>query len=134
MKGLKPHLVRLLLLTVGLYILIWVIRLAAPNLMHPLADWSLLFLFLLTLGTSSLTIWGANKYPKQFNTFFFVGMIIRFFAAIIYIVVVVLVGISAPLAFVGVFFVLYLCFQIFEITSLITNLRPHLEDRQHEDS
>jgi hypothetical protein len=33
-----------------------------------------------------------------------------------------------------VFFVLYLCFQIFEITSLITNLRPHLEDRQHEDS
>ena len=134
MKGLKIHLLRLVLLTAGLAILLFTIAQLAPHIVNTLAGWSLLFLFLLTLGTSSLTFWGVNKDPKYFNVLFFVGMIIRFFASIIYIVVVVLNKPEKPLVFVGVFFVLYLCYQIFEITSLITNLRPHLEDRQHEDS
>jgi cobalamin biosynthesis protein CobD/CbiB len=126
------HALRLALLVAGLAMLIWVLSLTAAALVHPLVWWVLLFLAAVTLFTTQLTIWGSKRFPSSFNAFFFVGMIIRFFAAIIFITVVVVTGIQAVLLFIGNFFVLYLCFQLFEITSLLTNLRPHLENQGNE--
>lgn len=126
------HALRLALLVAGLAILIWALSLAAPQIIHPLVWWVLLFLAAVTLFTTQLTIWGCKRFPNSFNAFFFVGMIIRFFAAVIFITVVVVTGIQGVLLFIGNFFVLYLCFQLFEITSLVTNLRPHLENQGNE--
>ncbi|EMR01819.1 hypothetical protein [Cesiribacter andamanensis] len=125
------HALRLALLVAGLAIFIWALAPVAP-VIHSLIWWMLLFLAVLTLATSHFTVWGATRFPKSFNAFFFIGMIVRFFAAIIFITVVVVTGTQAVLLFVGNFFVLYLCFQLFEITSLVTNLRPHLENQGNE--
>ncbi len=126
------HALRLLLMVAGLALLIWAIAAMAPQAVHPLAWWVLLFLGVLSLLTGFLVIWGAKNYKNSFSAFFFTSMIIRFFAAIIFITVVVVTGIQAVLVFVANFFVLYLCFQLFEITSLVTNLRAHLENPQDE--
>lgn len=128
----KKHALQLLLTVAGLALFIWAIGTAAPQLVHGLAWWVLLFLGVLSLLTGFLVIWGAKNYKNGFSAFFFASMIIRFFAAIIFITVVVVTGIQAVLVFVANFFVLYLCFQLFEITTLVTNLRAHLENPQDE--
>lgn len=129
----KQHALRLFLMAAGLALLIWAIGTAAPQLVHSLVWWILLFMGVLTLLTGFFVLWGAKHYKKSFSAFFFTGMIIRFFASVIFITVVVLVGTQAVLVFVANFFVLYLCFQVFEITSLVTNLRAHLENPQDEN-
>lgn len=132
MNTYMQHALRLASLVAGLALLVWALA-QATTLIHPLAWGVLAFLAAVTLFTTFLTVWGATHYPKSFNAFFFVGMITRFFASVIFITVVVVTGIQAVLLFVANFFVLYLCFQLFEITSLVTNLRPHLENQGNED-
>jgi hypothetical protein len=132
MNAYKQHALRLMMMVAGLALLIWAIGMAAPKATHALVWWVLGFMGALGLLTGLLVIWGAKNYKQSFTTFFFIGMIARFFASIIFITVVVVLGMQAVLLFVANFFVLYLCFQVFEITSLVTNLRPHLETPQDE--
>jgi Fe2+ transport system protein B len=128
----KQHALRLLFMVAGLALLVWAIGVAAPQAIHLLVWWVLLFFAVLTLLTGIFVLWGARKFKKSFTAFFFTAMIIRFFASVIFITVAVVAGIQAVLLFVANFFVLYLCFQVFEITSLVTNLRAHLENPQDE--
>ena len=128
----KQHLLRLVLMMAGIALLIWAIGTAAPQLIHAWVWWVLLFMGVLTLLTGFFVLWGAKNHKNSFSAFFFTGMMIRFFASVIFITVVVVAGIQAVLLFVANFFVLYLCFQLFEITSLVTNLRAHLENPQDE--
>ena len=128
----KQHALRLFYVVAGLALFIWAIGMVASQVLHSLVWWVLLFMGVLTLLTGFFVLWGAKHYKKSFTAFFFISMIIRFFASVIFITVVVVSGTQAVLVFVANFFVLYLSFQVFEITSLVTNLRAHLENPQDE--
>lgn len=116
----------------GLALLVYVVGNFLPEWIHPYAYGILAFLLALSLISSLAVLAVVQKKPALFNGVFFSMLIFRFFASIIFILVFALMKTPAILVFVANFFVLYLCFQLFEITSLITNLRPHLEKRHDE--
>lgn len=116
----------------GLALLVYIVGELAPAWVHPEVYGILLFLYVLSLLSALGVLAVVQKNPKYFNAAFFSTLIFRFFASVIFILVFALMKIPAILVFVANFFVLYLCFQLFEITSLITNLRPHLEKRHDE--
>ena len=126
---------RLAAATFGIGILLYVLRqFTETRLVHPQFWIILIFLFLVSLGTSTFVNFGVKRHPDKFNLFFFPSLIFRFFASVIFILVMVLIKTEALLFFVLDFFVLYLLYQVFEITSLMTNLRSHLENRGNEDN
>lgn len=129
------HALKLTGFTLGIALLLFLLKhFTATPLVHDSYMSLLLFMYLLSLASSVFVLYGVRNHREQFNAFFFPAMIFRLFASIIYIVVVVLMGLEHPLFFVLDFFVLYLFFQVFEITSLMTNLRSHLEKRGNEDN
>lgn len=129
------HALRLTILTIGIALVLFAVKsYTATPLVHDNYLLIILFLYILTLITSSFVLYGVKGNRDKFNAFFFSGMIFRFFCSIIFITVIALVGINDVLYFVLDFFVLYLLYQVFEITSLMANLRSHLENRGNEDN
>jgi hypothetical protein len=129
------HALRLSLITAGIVLLLMVLKnYTGTPIIHTNYLTIVLFLYVMTLITSGFVLAGIRRHREQFNAFFFSAMIFRFFASIIFILVMVLMGMEAPLFFVLDFFVLYLFYQVFEIISLMTNLRSHLENRGNEDN
>ena len=127
--------IRLTAVTLGIAILLYVIRLyTGTNVIHPQFGLILVFLYLLSLANSAFVNYGIRRNRNNFSLFFFPAMIFRFFASIIFILVLVLTKTESVLMFVLDFFALYLLYQVFEITSLMTNLRSHLENRGNEDN
>ena len=51
--------------------------------------------------------------------------ILRFLASLIFIAIVLFTKLDAKILFFADFFVIYLLYLLFDIYSLITNLRPH---------
>jgi hypothetical protein len=135
MNAILRHSLKLILFTSGVAFLLFGLQKATKTeLIHTQYPGLLLFMFLLSLASSAFVLYGVRNHRRHFNAFFFPAMIFRFFASIIYIVVMVLTNTPHILYFVLDFFVLYLLFQVFEITSLMTNLRSHLENRGNEDN
>ncbi len=135
MNAILRHSLKLILFTSGIAFLLYgLLRGTNTQLIHPQYPGLLLFMFLLSLASSAFVLYGVRNHRKHFNAFFFPAMIFRFFASVIYIIVVALMDTPQILYFVLDFFVLYLLFQVFEITSLMTNLRSHLENRGNEDN
>lgn len=129
------HALKLTIFSAGIALLLWVLKTYTTTpVVHFNFPAIVIFLFVLTLFTSSFVLWGIRRHSEQFNAFFFSAMIFRFFASIIFILVMVLTGKEGLLFFVLDFFVLYLLYQVFEIISLMTNLRSHLENRGNEDN
>ena len=126
---------RLTSVTIGIGMLLYVLRqYTETRLIHPQWWIILIFLYLLSAATSTFINYGVQRHRKNFNLFFFPALIFRFFASVIFILVMVLIKTEQVLFFVLDFFVLYLLYQMFEITSLMTNLRSHLENRGNEDN
>lgn len=129
------HALRLTALTAGIALVMYAVKsYTATAFIHDSYLLIILFLYVLTLITSSFVLWGVRGNRNRFNAFFFSGMIFRFFASIIFITIMALIGTKDILFFVLDFFVLYLLYQVFEITSLMANLRSHLENRGNEDN
>lgn len=129
------HALRLTALTAGVALVMFAVKnYTATAFIHDSYLLIILFLYVLTLITSSFVLWGVKGNRNRFNAFFFSGMIFRFFASIIFITIMALIGTKDILFFVLDFFVLYLLYQVFEITSLMANLRSHLENRGNEDN
>ncbi len=126
---------RLGAVTLGIAVIMYLLRIYTGfKLVHPQYGTILLFLYLLTVLTNAFVSFGVEKHRDKFNLFFFPALIFRIFASIIFILVVVLLKFPDILYFVLDFFILYLLYQVFEITSLMTNLRSHLENRGNENN
>lgn len=129
------HALRLTAFTAGIALVMFAVKnYTATPFVHSNYLLIILFLYVLTLITSSFVLYGVKGNRARFNAFFFSGMIFRFFASIIFITIIALIGTTDVLFFVLDFFVLYLLYQVFEITSLMANLRSHLENRGNEDN
>ena len=135
MNNTTRYVLRLTALTAGIGMLMYLLRhYTGTSVVHPQYWVILLFLYLLSAATSAFINYGVERQRKHFNLFFFPALIFRFFASIIFILIIVLTRTEGVLFFVLDFFVLYLLYQVFEITSLMTNLRSHLENRGNEDN
>lgn len=135
MNPIFRHALRLTALTAGIALVLFTVKsYTATPFIHHHYLLIILFLYVLTLLTSSFVMYGVKGNRNRFNAFFFSGMIFRFFASIIFITIMALIGTKDVLFFVMDFFVLYLLYQVFEITSLMANLRSHLENRGNEDN
>ena len=128
MNKIIRYALRLAAATLGIGILLYVLRYyTETRVVHPQFWIILIFLYLLTIVTSSFVNYGVQRYRRNFNLFFFPAIIFRLFVSIIFILVMVFTKTEDVLFFVVDFFVLYLLYQVFEITSFMTNLRSHLE-------
>ena len=88
--------------------------------------WYLLaFFFALSYVTSMLTEHGIKKDPKNFQIFYFGGMMFRVILCMIVALIIIYSGTENLFNFIINFFGLYLLFLGFEIYSLLTNLRAN---------
>ena len=126
---------RLAAVTFGIAIILFLLKnFAEASIVHPQYGVILAFLYLLSVSTAAFVNYGIEKQPDKFNVFFFPALIFRFFASIIFILVIIFMKLPDMLYFVLDFFVLYLLYQVFEITSIMTNLRSHLRNRGNEEN
>lgn len=121
----KPFLISLCVLTaVLLSIGIVGIQLEWTKIIHP-QFWSVtVFYFFLTIATKFISQFSKSLGDENFVLFFMVGTGIRLFGSLVFIAIFLYNGIPDKMQFVLNFFIQYLCFTVFDIYWLITNLRP----------
>jgi hypothetical protein len=118
--------VKLVIFSLFLALIIVVLELTPfSHILHDYIWGMLIFYFLLSAITSFLTEYGIKKQPGNFQIFYFGGMGIRVFASMMVAFVVIIAGNEQIVTFLLNFFALYLFFLIFEIYTLLTNLRAN---------
>jgi hypothetical protein len=126
MKILSSMYGKLALLTLGIAALILVLDLAGlEQLLHARVWNILLFFFFLTLITGFLSQLILKNGKENFAHVVLGGTIFRFFISLAYILIFLFIGLDNIILFVSNFFAIYLLYLLFDIYSLIANLRPH---------
>jgi hypothetical protein len=117
---------KLALLTLGIAALILVLDLVGlEQLLHAKVWNILLFFFFLTLITGFLSQLILKNGKENFAHVVLGGTIFRFFISLAYILIFLFIGLDNIILFVSNFFAIYLLYLLFDIYSLIANLRPH---------
>jgi hypothetical protein len=96
------------------------------HFIHPTAEFIILFLFLQALLTLFLTKLGFRD-KSRFSLYYMAATVFRFLLSIIAIFFALYLGVNQAVIFVVNFMIAYLLFVVFEIYTLITNLRPDSE-------
>lgn len=120
----------------NLFSLLLLFLLSGCNLLRavPLLSYAgLLFFYLLTLFTFYITAYGLKRDNKTFIKTFYGSVALRFFLSIAFLVIYLIFSTNKDLFFVGSFALLYFLFTIFEIYSLMVNLRPDFKNKQQSD-
>ena len=95
---------------------------------HPNADWLLLFFAVLTALTFWITWRAYQRNPESLNTAWFGATGIRLVLALVVVVTYLVRGGAkagnSTWTFLGLFFLLYFLYTGFEVWSVVTNLRP----------
>jgi len=90
--------------------------------------YSLLFTYLLTVAVYSLSYFGLKKGNQLFMTTAMGSVMVKLFASIIFIIILLANGVENKANFVIAFFVYYFLFTAFEIYSLLYNLRAQIKN------
>ena len=93
---------------------------------HPAAELIILFLFLQAVLTLFLTKLGLHD-KGRFSLYYMAATAFRFLLSIIVIFFALYLGVNQSTIFIVNFMIAYLLFVVFEIYTLITNLRPDSE-------
>ncbi len=118
--------VKLIIFSLFIALIIVVLELTPISyILHDYIWGMLIFYFLLSAVTSFLTEYGIRRQPNNFQIFYFGGMGIRVFASMLVAFVIIIAGNEQIVTFLLNFFALYLFFLIFEIYTLLTNLRAN---------
>jgi hypothetical protein len=96
------------------------------HFIHPTAEFIILFLFLQALLTLFLTKLGLRD-KSRFSLYYMAATVFRFLLSIIVIFFALYLGVNQAVIFIVNFMIAYLLFVVFEIYTLITNLRPDSE-------
>jgi phosphoglycerol transferase MdoB-like AlkP superfamily enzyme len=98
------------------------------RLVHPGADWLLLFFVALTALTYWLTWRAYQRNPESLTTAWFGTTALRLVLALVVVVTYLVRGGAkagySTWTFLGLFFLLYFLYTGFEVWSVVTNLRP----------
>lgn len=93
---------------------------------HTTAEFIILFLFLQAILTLYLTKLGFRD-SSRFALYYMSAIVFRFLLSVIAIFIALYLGINQAVIFIVNFMIAYLLFVVFEIYTLITNLRPDSE-------
>ena len=96
-------------------------------LLNPYVWYLQAFLFVITGLTYYITNKGVNNDPLDFQNFVMAGIGIRFFLSAIILFLYFYLVKTQSVTFLANFFVFYLFYTVFEIQSVLTNLRAHLK-------
>lgn len=121
----KPYILRLLpyAAILAAFLVLWQ-QLELP--LFASFTWKMFAIFLsLHYITTKITLIGIDRNPNDFVAFYFISMFIRMFCTILIAVIFLINGVEDRAAFVTNYFLFYLSFFVFEIKSVLTNLRPH---------
>lgn len=125
MKFIKSHIGSLVLLTVSIVLLTIAVQAIKQEWVHPRVWQIIVFYFGLMLVSGQL-IQFLLKQSKENSAAIVLGAtIFRFLASLIFIAVCLFTKIDNKILFFADFFVIYLLYLLFDIYSLIANLRPH---------
>ena len=117
----------LVLFTIILLVLAYVAReVFLLDIIHTAAELIILFLFLQGLLTFFLTKLGFRD-KGRFSLYYMAATAFRFLLSVIVIFFALYVEINQAVVFIINFMIAYLLFVVFEIYTLITNLRPDSE-------
>lgn len=85
----------------------------------------MILLFTITTISHTISYIGTLRKPEESILFSFASIGLHFLLSLISITILILNGIESRNTFFFNFLVLYLCYTLFDIYSLITNLRPN---------
>lgn len=97
------------------------------HLLNPYVWYLQVYLFVITGVTFFVTNKGVKDNLMDFQNFVMAGIGIRFFLSAIIIFLYIYLVKHQSFTFLGNFFVLYLFYTVFEIQSVLSNLRAHLK-------
>jgi hypothetical protein len=97
------------------------------HLLNPYVWYLQAYLFIITAVTFFITNKGVKDNLMDFQNFVMAGIGIRFFLSAIIIFLYIYLVKHQSFTFLGNFFVLYLFYTVFEIQSVLSNLRAHLK-------
>jgi len=119
----KNYQFRFMLLTVAVCLLILLFSILIPEIIHKTVWKTLLFLGILTFLISILNTYLVRNFPENFLHIVVLGMILRFIATLVYIGLLVWQGMENIILFIANFFILFLFYLVFDIYTIISNLR-----------
>ena len=97
------------------------------NLLNPYVWYLQAYLFIITGLTYYITKKGVKDNLMDFQNYVMASIGIRFFLSAIIILLYIYIVKAQSLSFLANFFVLYLFYTVFEIQSVLSNLRAHLK-------
>ncbi len=86
-----------------------------------------LFFFILTVAIHFVGLYTERNYKQSFAQVYLLIISTRLFGSLSYFIVMWSYQYDSMMAFTLNFLFFYFCYTVFEISSLITNLRPHLK-------
>ena len=108
---------------VGLFYLLKSIE-ATAHLVHPQFWGILIFSFILGLLVVFVGDWGMRNMDAQSRPNLFLGLtVMRLILSMIFIGIIVFTGLEQRILWVGNFFMVYLFYLVFEIVTILSNLR-----------
>lgn len=126
MKSITKQVIHSLILAgvlVGLTVLLQSIE-STAKLIHPQVWGILIFSFLLGLLVVFVGDWGMRNMDDQSRPNLFLGLtVLRMILSMIFIGIIVFTGLEQKVLWVGNFFMIYLFYLVFEIVTILSNLR-----------
>lgn len=118
--------IKLIILTIILsIIIIGVQQISIINLIDQYIWEMVILLFSITSISHTISYIGTLRKPEESLLFSFASIGIHFLLSIVSITILIFNGIENTNTFFFNFLVLYFCYTLFDIYSLITNLRPN---------
>ncbi|GGZ23196.1 hypothetical protein GCM10007049_15110 [Echinicola pacifica] len=125
MKILKSHIGSLIIVTGAIVLLTLLVQYFQPGWIHSRIWQVIIFYFGLMLLSGQLIQFLLKQSEENSVAIVMGATIIRFLASLIFIAICLFTEIDNKILFFADFFVIYLLYLLFDIYSLIANLRPH---------
>jgi hypothetical protein len=122
------YFLKLSLLTFCIAVFIWVVNhYLFPTWVHE-EVWSILIFFsLFTLVTGIFVLYLMGLSKENISNILLGASVLRLLGSAAFFAIMMMLGISNEMVFVVNFFIVYLSYLLFDMFTLITNLRPNLK-------
>lgn len=109
--------------------LAWILDTSGVAYIHTALYGIVAFYFLQGLSINLTIDWVKGNYPEKISIFLLGSVVFRLLTSIIACIFALLIGIDDRQMFIINFFAVYFTYLIFELISLVANLRPNLESQ-----
>ena len=124
MKLLKNTQVRFFLFSAIIAAIVLLIQLVLPEWIH-FKIWNIyFFILILSLLLGILSSFLLKSFSENFFNIVILGMVIRFIASLVFITISIWPTLPNIIPFIANFFVIFLCYLVFDIYAFLSNLRP----------